>query len=109
MNETPRKSSRVKDIVAQWDGKDFFGRLQLVMDNSDLFWDLRLITRSEIEAVVSMPESSLEYIVDREDHPIFTSLDLKSTLATQLHRNKLEAALNAVFLKPSAKDHRMAT
>jgi len=104
MKGTPRKSSRGNDIVAQWDGRDFLGRLQLVKENMDLFWSLGLISRGEIEMILSMPESEVEYIETREDHPRFlTTIDLNEKLRTQIHRDKLKAALNAVFLKPSEK------
>jgi hypothetical protein len=102
MKGTPRKSTGAKTFADQWDGRDFLGRLALIMENAELFWDLRLITRSEIEMVMGMPESAREYIVGREEHPIFTSLELKENMETQIHRNKLEAALEAVFLRPIA-------
>ena len=99
MKNKPRQSSG-KDVTARWDGMDFVERLNLVMKNENLFWVLRLITRSEIALVHSMHESAREYIVEREDHPIFTSIDLKKSVdaqTTQLHRDKLKAALRAVF------------
>lgn len=96
MEKTPRASSG-EDIAAMWDGMGFMGRLKLVMDHADLFWALRLITESEIAAVDATHESAREYMVEREDRPFFTSLDLKKTVAAQQHREKLRAALKAVF------------
>lgn len=97
MKKAPRTSSGMK-IADRWNGMSLMQRVQLIQDNVDLFWDLRLVTRSEIEMLLSMPESAQEYIVDREDHPIFTSIDLKKDIEAQIHRDKLEAALRAVFL-----------
>jgi hypothetical protein len=87
-----------KEIATQWDGRGFLGRLKIILDNRDLFWSLGLITTSELEMVIGMPESAIEYIVSREDQPFFTSIDLKKDLAVQNHRDKLIAALRAVFL-----------
>jgi len=96
MKSEPRKSSG-EEIVAKWDGMTIMERLKLIMDHSDLFLDRRLITGSEISMVDAMPESAREYIVDREEQPLFTSLHLKETVAAQQHRDKLKAALQAVF------------
>ena len=97
MKETPRTSSG-DNIAAIWDGMNFAERLRLVMDNENLFWVMRLITRSEIAQLRQMHESNREYVVGREDHPFFASLELKKDLAAQAHRDKLKAALCAVFL-----------
>lgn len=99
MKSVPRKSSG-EDIAARWDGMDFMERLNLVMDHPDLFLVYRLVAESELAAVDAMPDSALEYIVEREDQPLFTSLHLKQTVAAQQHRDKLKAALKAVFETP---------
>lgn len=97
MKNRPNKSLAEK-IVTLWDGRDFLGRLQTIMDNRELFWELGLITVSELEMITSMSESAKEYVIQREDQPFFTSINLKEDLDVQIHRNKLEAALHAVFL-----------
>jgi hypothetical protein len=97
MVHLPRKTTGT-EIAAQWDGRDSLGRLRMVLDNRDLFWSLGLITKSELEMVIDMPESAVEYIINREDQPFFTSIDLKKDLDVQSHREKLLAALRAVFL-----------
>ena len=84
-------------MASQWDGRDFLGRLKMIMDNRDLFWSLGLIAESEIELVMGMPESAIEYIIEREDQPFFTSINLKQDLEVQNHRDKLNSALRAVF------------
>ena len=93
-------SSKKTDIIARWDNMAYMERLKLIMDNANLFWVMRLITRSEIEMVMTMHESAREYIVNRENHPLFTSIDLKGDIndqASQLHRDKLTAVLRMVF------------
>lgn len=97
MTSEPRTSSG-EEIAAKWDGMTFMERLNLVMKNINLFWSLRLISESEAKAVDAMHESDREYIVEREDQPLFTSLQLKETVAAQQHRDKLKAALKAVFM-----------
>ena len=102
MKNAPRTSSG-DELAAKWDGMDFMERLNLIMGHTDLFWSLRLITESEIAAVDATHVSDREYMVDREEQPFFTSLQLKETVAAQHHRDKLKAALKAVFESHGAK------
>ena len=90
--------SNEKIIATLWDGRDLLSRLQMILDNRDLFWSLGLVTLGELVVAQSMPESALEYILNREEQPIFTSINIKEDLDVQCHREKLEAALRAVFL-----------
>ncbi len=87
-----------KRLVALWDGRDFLGRLKLIMDYKDLFWSLGLVTTQELAKAMTMKESAQEYVLAREDQPFFTSINLKKELKAQENRDKLEAALRAVFL-----------
>ena len=87
-----------KEMTAQWAGRDLLGRLKMIMDNRDLFWSFGLSAESEIELVAGLPESAIEYIVEREEQPFFTSINLKQDLDVQSHREKLLAALRAAFL-----------
>ncbi len=88
-----------EEIVTQWDGRDFLGRLQMVLKNRQLFWSLGLITTSELEMVTAMSESAREYVINRENKPFFESIHLKEDVEAQNHRDKLESALRAVFVK----------
>ena len=96
MKNGPRKSPG-NNNVDRWDGMNLMERLNLIMDHTELFISHWLITQSEIAMVSTMPESAKEYIVCREDQPMFTSIHLKKEVAAQNHRDKLEAALEAVF------------
>ena len=87
-----------KEIAIHWDGRSLLARLALVIENSELFQSLRLVTHGELDMVGEMSESGLEYVLGREDCPIFTSINLKKDVEAQNHRNKLETALSAVFL-----------
>jgi len=96
MQPTPLKLSG-KEIAIRWDGMDFMARLNLIMEYRGIFLEHHLISPSELDVVDAMHESAREYILLREDQPIFTSLNLKQSLAAQIHRDKLKAALEAVF------------
>jgi len=96
MKNKPRQSSG-KDITDQWDGMTFMERLKIIMDHASLLLAQGLIEPREIALAEAMSESAQEYIVGREDHPIFTGIHLKKEVAAQLHRDKFEAALEAVF------------
>lgn len=96
---TPRlKKSTGRKIATHWDGRSFLDRLQLIIENCELFQSLRLITHGELYIASNMSESGLEYVLNREDCPIFTNINLKKDVKTQAYRNKLETALSAVFL-----------
>lgn len=104
MKNRPRKSpgparagTDGNEIVARWDGMNLMERLELIMDHASLLLARGLIAPSEIALVEAMPESAREYIVYREDQPMFTSINLKKEIDAQLNRDKLEAALEAVF------------
>jgi hypothetical protein len=92
------RTSTAEKIVTRWDGRDFLGRLQMILDNRDIFWSLGLVTLGELAMASSMSESALEYILKREEQPIFTSINIKENVEMQHHREKLETALRAVFL-----------
>lgn len=99
MQQTPRETVTGLEISSLWDGMDFLGRLKIIMDHRDLFWDLGLVTTSELAMASRLSESDREYVLNREDCPIFTSLNLKKQIENQYHREKMKAALRAVFLK----------
>ena len=99
MQQTPREIATGLEISSLWDGMDFSGRLKIIMDHRDLFWALGLVTTSELAMASSLSESDREYVLNREDCPIFTSLNIKQNIDAQYHREKLKAALGAVFLK----------
>lgn len=96
MKSRPRKSPGT-EIVDRWNGMSFMERLKLIMAHTELFWSHRLITPSEISMVDAMAESAKEYVLTREDQPWFTSIHLKKEVDAQLNRDKLKAALEAVF------------
>ncbi|MBN2086884.1 hypothetical protein JW758_00910 [Candidatus Peregrinibacteria bacterium] len=85
-------------IAVQWNGRSLLGRLQLIIENSELFHSLRLVTNGELYIAGAMSQSGLEYVLNREDCPIFTNINIKKDIEEQDFRERLETALNAVFL-----------
>ncbi len=97
MKNKPRKSPGTK-IVDRWDGMTFMERLKLIMNYADQFKEHGLIAWNEIAMVDAMAESAKEYVLTREDQPWFTNIHLKKEVAAQVHRDKMKAALEAVFM-----------
>jgi len=77
------------------------------MEHRDLFWALGLVTTSELAMASTLSESDREYVLNREDCPIFTSLNIKQLIENQNHREKMKAALRAVFLKKGLHDYHL--
>jgi len=89
-------------MAIPWDDMDFLERLQFILANRGLFLNLRLVTEGEMIAIDAMSPTELEYIVEREEQPILTSISLKRTVGEQEiehHRDNLKAALRAVLNK----------
>jgi len=57
-----------------------------------------LVTQQEIEECAMTSESEWEYIIDREEQPLFQNVNIKKEIRTQTLRGQLKAALKAVFL-----------
>lgn len=99
---SPRHSaSEGKEQAIPWDDMGFLDRLKMILENRDLFLNLRLVTEGEVTVVDEMSPTELEYIVEREDQPIFTSINLKKAVeeqAVEHHRDNLKAALKLLGL-----------
>lgn len=85
-------------IESRWNGLNTFDRLKMILNYSDHFLNLGLITRDELDRVMSTSETEWEYVLDREDQPMFRNINLKQNATAQQLRNQLKAALKAVFL-----------
>ncbi len=94
------KQNHRQGVTHYWNEKTPLERLNLVIKYMDFFWSLGLVTNSEMAVVESLSEGSREYIVQREEQPIFSSLNLKKNIKDQTHSKKLKAVLKTVFLKP---------
>jgi len=80
--------------IAFWDNRDFLGRLELILKNHQVFRSFGLVSDSEIRLAESLTLSAKEYIVEREDQPIFTTIALKQEMGKQRCSKRLKAALN---------------
>lgn len=94
--------SRERRLQQLWDAKTPRERLELVMQNEDLFWALELVTEAELKVLYATSPSNRLYVLQREVQPFFTSININQPLENQVHAEKLKAALNAVFYKHSA-------
>ena len=91
-------TSKGPSIKGHWDDLTVLERLNLILDYPDHFLSLGLITRGELQIVMETSEGGLEYIIDREEQPLFTNINLKAPVSTQELRDQLKTALSAVFL-----------
>jgi len=85
-------------IESRWNGLTTYDRLRMILSTPDHFLSLGLITRDELDRVMEASETELEYIIDREEHPLFQNINLKQNTATQILRHQFKTALQAVFL-----------
>lgn len=81
-----------------WNDLNTLERLNLILHNVDHFLYRGLITRTELQMVMETSEGGREYIIEREEQPLFTKINLKTDINTQELRDELKAALDAVFL-----------
>ena len=84
-------------IEGRWNGLDTLERLNMILDYRDLFVSFGLVTDQEVEMVLATSEGGREYILEREDQPLFHKINIKKELSTQALRNQLKTALRAVF------------
>lgn len=88
-----------RKMVHYWNSQSPLERLNFVMNHMNLFWSMGLVTSSEMEIVQRLSEASREYIVGREEKPIFKKINIKKGVEDQEEGQKLRTALEAVFLK----------
>ncbi len=94
------KTKNIKGVTieSRWNGLNTFDRLKMILEHPDHFLSLGLITRDELERVVGASETELEYVIDREDQPLFQNFNLKGNIVAQNLRKQLKTALMAVLL-----------
>jgi len=102
-NDTKNKMKKPAHIIGpsiegHWNDLTVLERLNMILSNPDHFLYQGLVTRGELQMVMELSEGGREYIIDREEQPLFTMINLKSPINTQALRDKLKTALSAVFL-----------
>jgi len=85
-------------IESHWNDLGTLERVKLILQYTDHFLSLGLVTQEEIEEVAMTSESEWEYIIDREEQPLFQNINIKKEIGTQMLRDQLKAALAAAFL-----------
>ncbi len=98
MNKRPDSSMGPSAIEGQWNDLSTFERVKMILNYPDHFLNQGVVTPQELTEVSQMPETEVEYIIDREEQPLFTHINIKKELKTQYLRSQLKAALCAVFL-----------
>ena len=88
-------STGIKTIV--WNDMESLERLNLILKYEDLFLSLKLVTESEMDMVKKMDEEEWTYILEREDQPLFTSINIKKEIEEQNHSKYLESAIESIF------------
>jgi hypothetical protein len=84
-------------IESHWNDLGTLERVKLILQYTDHFLSLGLVTPQEIQEVAMTSESEWEYIIDREEQPLFQNINIKKEIGTQNLRSQLKAALAAAF------------
>lgn len=98
MNHRPATSVGLSKITGHWDGLSTIERVKMILANADHFLFYGIITRQELQVAMATSEAEWEYIIDRQDQPLFHNINIKKEVRMQALRNQLKAALCAVFL-----------
>ncbi len=83
--------------VKYWNGLTAMGRLHFVLNHQGLFLNSRLVNPGELLAARSAPESAQEYIVEREESPFFSALDVNKAVESQKDFTRLETTLGVAL------------
>ena len=70
----------------------------MILKHPDYFLSMGLVTPKELEEVEMTSETEWEYIIDREEQPLFQNINIKKETRAQVLRSQFKAALRAVFL-----------
>ena len=80
-----------------WNRLNAMQRLHFVLQHKKEFLNFHLVSPSELKIADRLPESAREYILHREELPIFNSLNIKAEIQTQACEERLVIALKAIF------------
>ncbi|MBN2096343.1 hypothetical protein JW752_02985 [Candidatus Peregrinibacteria bacterium] len=85
-------------INGHWDDLTTLERLNLILTHADHFLCQGLITRGELQMLMSTSESEWEYLSENHPDVLFTKINITADVRAQESRDRLKAALRAVFL-----------
>ena len=83
--------------VTYWNKLTAMERLHFVLSHQGLFLNSRLVNPGELLAARSAPESAREYIVEREESPFFSAIDLKKAAEMQKDFMRLATTLEVAL------------
>ena len=83
--------------VTYWNKLTAMQRLRFVLSHQGLFLNSRLVNPGELLAARSAPESAQEYIVNREESPFFSAIDIKKPAEAQQDSCRLLRALEVAL------------
>ncbi len=98
MNKSPGTNIGPSQIEGQWNDLSILERVKMILSCPDHFLNYGLVMPEELDRAEGCAESELEYVINREEQPLFTHINIKKELKTQYLRSQLKAALRAVFL-----------
>jgi len=98
MKNRPCTSVGTSKIESHWNDLGTLERVKLILQYTDHFLSLGLVTPQEVEEVAMTSESEWEYIIDREEQPLFQNINIKKEIRMQTLRDQMKAALRAAFL-----------
>jgi hypothetical protein len=91
-----RKSLETQGVT-YWNELTAMERLQFVLSHQGLFLNSRLVNPGELLAARSAPESAQEYIIEREESPFFSAIDVKKPAELQKEFMRLTNTLGVAL------------
>ena len=83
--------------ITYWNKLTAMERLHFVLSHQGLFLNSRLVNPGELLAARSAPESAREYIVEREESPFFSAVDVKKGAEMQKDFIRLATTLGVAL------------
>ncbi|MBN2306359.1 hypothetical protein JXD20_00025 [Candidatus Peregrinibacteria bacterium] len=83
--------------VSYWNKLSAMQRLHFVLNHQGLFLNSRLVNPGELLAARSAPESAQVYIVEREESPFFSAMDIKKPAESQKESFRLATTLGVAL------------
>ena len=83
--------------VTYWNKLTAMQRLHFVLSHQGLFLNSRLVNPGELLAARSAPESAREYIVQREESPFFSAMDITKAAEMQKDAVRLVGTLSVAM------------
>ena len=83
--------------VRYWNKLTALERLHFVLEHQGLFLNARLVNPGELLAASAAPESAQEYILEREERPFFSAINLRQLMDQQEEALRLSTTLTAAM------------